>query len=167
MTEQKLIDMPMPEVKRYLAVGPMMPVDVGAGAGVFVAAADFDRIAAQKVAAVGLPERREPDWAVPGGVAKSEGFNECLDAVEPLVAGLRAEVERLKQVARDAAEAEEKLINSLVDERTVVCEENNELRDQNAELIGLLRHIRDDDLPVGEYDQRIDAALSAYEATKA
>lgn len=214
--EQKLIDVPMPEAKRYLAVGPMMPVDEGAGAGIFVAASDFDRVAAQKVAAVGLPEPitedmnrlmeayRLGEFKDEGGSATVEALSVAsldaattgqdedsymagfcaaiywqaapfihlatiprLDALEPLVAGLRAEVKLLSdnhteainvamrcQKERDALRAE---IERLKSDSKLFMDtdtqwrglreqeaEINTLRTQNAELVGLLRECSED-----------------------
>lgn len=183
MTEKNLIEMPMPEIKRYLAVGPMMPVDEGAGAGIFVAASDFDRIAAQKVAAVGLPRRRAVSTAALDQAACANSWNACLDACTPVVASkdariaeLEAEVSRLKgerdgfKQERNALLASDSLRNELLEqvkgERDRMIARTLELSNENAEFVRLLREIINNKgtvmIPV-ELWQRITAALSAYE----
>jgi len=120
--------------------------------------------AAQKVAAVDLqdPETECPYWT--DSIQRHawiQGANKYRDAVEPLVAGLRAEVERLK-AAIDHGESKARLNLYLGIAGQMLADPGYErsgfdwdyehpihyaidtLRTQNAELVGLLRECSED-----------------------
>lgn len=125
----------------------------------------------EPVAVDGMPERKPlPDPNDRDTNTDSIRYwNACLDAVSPLIAGLRAdlasanadkeaygqnaidlrkrvdtlraEVERMKQIARDAADAENKRIDSLINELTAAYKENETLRAANVDLLARLHVI--------------------------
>lgn len=120
--------------------------------------------AAQKVAALGLPRRRAVSTAALDQAACANSWNACLDAVEPLVAGLRAEVERFRLAGVIASQISMSGQQSTNIKMQELLRDNAVLRTRNAELVGLLRDMAANPHTfISFYLSRIKAALSAYE----